>query len=437
MISEKILTSTLRVINQHLLHFDRSENITLPGPSQGHNYVLYLHIPFCETLCPYCSFNRFLFVEQQARTYFKALRKEMQIVARSGYRFDSIYIGGGTPTILNDELCKTIDLAHELFGARIVSCETNPDHLTINRIEQLGGRVHRMSVGIQSFNNDLLRKINRLERFGPGDEMLERIQSVAGMFPSLNIDLIFNFPGQSEQDLLEDIEKVIVSGANQVTFYPLMVSPSVKESIRSSFGEVDYKQEADFYEFITENLGREFNQSTVWTFSRKGADLIDEYIADCEEFVGLGSGAFSYLNGILYINTFSLKTYEESLRAGRLPVSGKRIYLKHEMMCYQMMMNLFGLQLDKRQFKQRFGTPVEYGIPIELAFLTMCGALNFDNPERICLTSKGRYLEVVMMREFFAGINQFRDQERQAIGILANPVINQTCEKERTTSPMV
>ena len=87
---------------------------SLPGPEAGKQYLLYAHVPFCERLCPYCSFNRFPFAEDPARKYFKSLREQMRMVADLGYSFDSLYIGGGTPTILVDELCETIDLAREL-----------------------------------------------------------------------------------------------------------------------------------------------------------------------------------------------------------------------------------------------------------------------------------------------------------------------------------
>ncbi len=90
--------------------------------------MLYLHVPFCERLCPYCSFNRFPFAEDRAAPYFANLRKEMLMLKDLGYDFDSVYVGGGTPTIMIDELCDTIDLARETFSIKEVSSETNPNH---------------------------------------------------------------------------------------------------------------------------------------------------------------------------------------------------------------------------------------------------------------------------------------------------------------------
>ena len=91
------------------------------------------------------------------------------MVKRQGYDFESMYVGGGTPTILPDELAQTIDLARSLFGIREVSCETNPNHLTPEIVDIWGSRIQRMSVGVQSFDDELLRKVNRFERFGSGE----------------------------------------------------------------------------------------------------------------------------------------------------------------------------------------------------------------------------------------------------------------------------
>ncbi len=417
MLSEKILTPVLRFVTRNAFHLDENDVGKLPGPKAGRQYMLYLHIPFCDILCPYCSFNRFAYKEQPARAYFLSLREEMRTAAALGYSFKSLYLGGGTPTILLDELITTIDLAKELFGIKDVSCETNPNQLEPALAERLDGRVQRLSVGVQSFDNTLLQKISRLERFGDGEHLLKRIQSVAGMFQSLNVDIIFNFPGQSSEVLLKDIECAIGSGANQVTFYPLMSPSSVVRSLKQTVGAVTYDHEYDDYRLILEKMTGEYEQSTGWAFSRKNGHLVDEYIVDTEEYVGLGSGAFSYLDGTIYVNTFSLKKYAEAIQGGRSPVMGTKSYSVHNQMRYHFLMDLFGLGLDRKQFRSRFGVSVELGLPIELAYFVLNGALDFSDSAVIRLTPKGKYLFVVMMREFFIGINEFRDQARQVLTI--------------------
>ncbi|MDD5093284.1 MAG: coproporphyrinogen III oxidase family protein [Dehalococcoidia bacterium] len=414
MISERILTSILRFeIGRHLQLVPANRKI-LPGPKADHPYLLYVHVPFCEQLCPYCSFNRFPFNEPAARTYFKHLRLEMQMVADLGYTFPSMYIGGGTPTVLVDELTLTIDLARRLFGVKEVSCETNPNHLTPEIVGELEGRVQRLSVGIQSFDTGLLQQMQRYHKYGSGEEILKRIEVAAGHFPTLNADMIFNFPSQTQQILKEDVRKVIQSGVNQTTYYALMVSPSVGRSIRQSVGKVDYSREASYYQTLSEELAHAFKPVSAWCFSRQGGDMIDEYIIDYEEYLGIGSGAFSYLDGSLYVNTFSLREYGERISSGAMSVSQVRPFAQSDQMRYRFMMNLFGLILDKERFKESSGVSVGRGLWAEMAFMKLAGA--FDrNDSVVTLTPKGRYLLVAMMREFFSAINDVRDQARTAL----------------------
>ena len=417
MLSERILTPVLRFVTRDAFRLEEMGAVRFPGPKPGRQYMLYIHVPFCDVLCPYCSFNRFAYREQAARAYFVSLREEMRMTASLGYTFKSLYFGGGTPTILLDELITTIDLAKALFGIQDISCETNPNQLEPELAERLAGRVQRMSVGVQSFDNTLLHKVSRLERFGDGEQILKRIHSVAGMFQSLNVDIIFNFPGQTREVLLNDIECAKGSGANQVTFYPLMSPRSVVRSLKQTVGTVTYDQEYDDYRLILETMAAGYEQTTGWAFSRRNGGLIDEYIVDTEEYVGLGSGAFSYLDGTIYVNTFSLKNYAEAIQGGRRPVMGAKSYSRHNQMRYHFLMDLFGSGLDRKLFRERFGLPVELGLPLELAYFAVNGALDDSNPAKITLTIRGKYLFVVMMREFFIGINEFRDQARQALTI--------------------
>ena len=150
---------------------------------------------------------------------------------------------------------------------------------------------------------------------------------------------------------------------------------------------------------------------SAWSFSRKGNDLIDEYIVDHEEYVGIGSGSFSYLDGSLYVNTFSLKEYEKRINKNQLSVCKKRDFSKHEQMRYRFMMDLFGLKLDKKDFRESFGTPIERGLWLEMAYMNFWGAFEKNNGY-LELTPTGRYLMVVMMREFFSSMDRVREQAR-------------------------
>ena len=125
-----------------------------------------------------------------------------------GYDFESVYVGGGTPTIMIDELCETIDLARETFSIKEVSSETNPNHLAPEYLQKMKGRIQRLSVGVQSFDDGLLKQMDRYDKYGSGAEILERIAEATPCFDSLNVDMIYNFPSQTEDILFSDLEKL-------------------------------------------------------------------------------------------------------------------------------------------------------------------------------------------------------------------------------------
>ena len=435
MLSERILSQAVRTMNGHYLNLKPLPEGTthLPGPQPGKRYMLYMHVPFCERLCPYCSFNRFPFQEGKAREYFANLRREMEMLAGLGYDFESLYVGGGTPTILIDELCRTIQQARDAFSIREVSSETNPNHLIPEYIEKLDGAVQRLSVGVQSFDDGLLKQMDRYDKYGSADEILERVRQTADakVFTSLNVDMIFNFPAQTEPMLRHDLECIKQSHTNQTTFYPLMASPAVEKSLAATVGEVDYAREQRFYEIICEQLtgattdpdrtmlfpgGKApFTFGSAWTFNANDTSMIDEYIVDYEEYPAIGSGGLTYLNRHLYVNTFSLSEYDAAIKAGRMSIMGATTFSKRDAMRYRMLMQLFGLRLDKKQWERDFGCSFAAGLPAEYAYLKGAGAFDKDDDEQVTLTAKGRYLMVAMMRQFFIGVNGVRDKARAAL----------------------
>lgn len=425
MLSERLLTQVVRQCTNQYLKLRPTDETRVPAPEPGKRYMLYAHVPFCERLCPYCSFNRFPFSEDRAKPYFENMRKEMRMLKDLGYDFESLYVGGGTPTIMIDELCETIDQARDMFSIKEVSSETNPNHLIPSYLDKLKGRVQRLSVGVQSFDDGLLKQMDRYDKYGSGDEIVARIQEASPYFVSMNADMIFNFPAQTEDILISDIERVVESGASQTTFYPLMASPSVERSLARTVGKVDYQREQLFYQIIDELLcGGEkplFTHGSAWTFNRLDTAaaaedaMIDEYVVDYEEYPAIGSGGITYLGSNLYVNTFSVRDYNADIEAGRMSIMGKTTFSKRDRMRYRFMMQLFGGRLDKRAWFRDFECTVEAGLPVEMAFMKLSGAFDKDNDDEITLTAKGRYLLVVMMRQFFIGVNNLRDQARAAL----------------------
>ena len=421
MLAEKMLSSVVSLLGGKYFKLDPTPGVTLPDPNPKQHYMLYMHVPFCEVLCPYCSFNRFPFERDRALKYFESMREEMRRLADRGYTFEEVYVGGGTPTVMMDQLAQTIGLARELFPSiRDVSSETNPNHLVPGYLEDLSSLVQRLSVGVQSFDDGMLKRMARYNKYGSSQVIFERIRSVADakLFKSLNVDMIFNFPGQTPEMVAHDIEMVKASGANQTTFYPLMVSPASRASIEKTVGHVDYKNEERFYHQIYDGFcggdNPEFRPSSCYTFSREEGQMIDEYVVNYEEYPAIGSGGISYLDGSLYINTFSLRDYSERIAQGGLSTLAQTKFPKRDWMRYRFMMNLFGLSIDKRAWHERFGCSVAQGLPVEYAFMKMNGAFDRDD-EVLTLTPRGRYLMVVMMRQFFIGVNSLRDQARAAL----------------------
>ena len=162
----------------------------------GNKMLLYAHIPFCDTFCPFCSFHKYAYDAQIALSYFKSLRKQLRAIKDAGFSFDSMYIGGGTTLINENELEKTLILARDLFDLKEISCESDPNHL--DNLERFKGLITRLSIGVQSFDDDILRRVSRLEKFGDSKTLITKIQKAMDVLPILSLDLIFNFPSQNK-----------------------------------------------------------------------------------------------------------------------------------------------------------------------------------------------------------------------------------------------
>jgi menaquinone C8-methyltransferase len=413
-IAEQLLRRRLRHLRKGQLRLEPHRPGVLPDPDPDVAYGLYVHVPFCEVLCPYCSFNRFAFKHHDATRYFANLRDELRLLRDRGYRCSSLYIGGGTPTVLLDELTRTIDLARELFEIGDVSTETNPNHLTPELCDELEGRVQRLSVGVQSLDDEVLRRMSRLERYGSSAQILERLDGIRGRFPTLNVDMIFNLPSLGDASLARDLAILVETPIDQITYYPLMVSPSVAGPLQRALGSVDYRREARQYRLISRTLHEFGRPTSAWSFSRGEATAIDEYVVTHPEYVGIGSGSFSYLAGELYANTFSLAQYAEAISRGRLSVDARMPLRRRDALRYDFMMRLFGLQLDKAAFAAQHGAGALDMLLPERLFMRASGAFERDDTV-ITLTETGRYLLVVMMREFFIGVNGVRDLARAAL----------------------
>ncbi|MEA2102761.1 MAG: coproporphyrinogen III oxidase family protein [Thermodesulfobacteriota bacterium] len=390
---------------------------------------LYIHIPFCSQLCPYCSFHRVLFHEQQAKVYFGALRKELGMYKERGFEFSSVYIGGGTPTILMDELLKTLLVIQEMFSPGEISVETNPDRLTRDILSSLASMgVKRVSVGIQTFDDDLLRAIGRYDKYGSAEQLKTRLIEAQGIVDTLNADMIFNFPAQDRGMLERDLDILEEIAPDQITFYPLMISDFTRTKMQSIMGMGEKGKERLFYSIISSRLEGSYEPASAWCFSRSPATsspatsspatkkMIDEYIVNSQEYVGIGSGAFGLVGSSIYTNTFSLEEYVTRIDQGLLPLSFQRQFSARELARYAFLMDLFGMRMDPRIFRERHGRGIWQMLGPETLFFMIIGGIRMDSGV-LRLTDAGRYYWVIMMREFFIGVDNFRDYNRRAAGI--------------------
>jgi len=419
----RIITNATRKQFDRALKFDEGTVPDLPPCDDAVPRLLYIHIPFCEELCPYCSFHRVRLNEDLVIKYHAALRLEMALYRQRGYRFTGLYAGGGTPTVLIDELAETLRLARALFPIGSVSVETNPDHLTdanIKILKQAG--VNRLSVGVQTFDDGLLRQIARYDKYGSGEEIAARLEQVSGKFDTLNADMIFNFPGQTAAMLEADLAMLQRIKMQQITFYPLMVSSLTQSLMRETMGEVNFRREKSFFKLILRRLEEDYDSSSAWCFSRKKTDssLIDEYVVDFDEYAGLGSGAIGYLNGMCYANTFDIGGYISGLEQGRLPLEAARAFNFTDRMRYDFLMKLFSTRLNVNELEEKYEGRFLKTLWKEMAAFTLAGAFRYFSPN-LFLTPWGRYYWVIMMREFFIAVNNFRDYCRRQAGQVQLP----------------
>jgi coproporphyrinogen III oxidase-like Fe-S oxidoreductase len=372
--------------------------------------LLYLHVPFCEKLCPYCSFNRVPFDEGLCRSYFQALRKEIHLYREMNYNFESIYVGGGTPTVLIEELIETLQTARDCFHIREISVETNPNHLTEEKVLLLqGANVNRLSVGVQSFNDELLKKVDRYEKYGSGKSIARRLKELQGYFDTLNVDMIFNFPGQDMKMLRQDLDILREIDIDQITFYPLMVSDVTRTKMTEALGGTKGHREKKFYQTIIRTLLPAYRFSSAWCFSKvRTGNMIDEYIVNYDEYAGLGSGSIGYLNGICYANTFHIPAYIERLNKGELPVMAARAFSLRDRVRYDFLMRLFGGTLNLKELEEKYRGQLYKNLWLDIVLFSLIGSIRYMRDD-YRLTYGGRYIWVVMMREFFTAVNNFRD----------------------------
>ena len=229
---------------------------------------LYVHIPFCRSLCSFCPYNKEVYNKEAADRYTKVLLHEIDLLcAGMGEKKEatSLYFGGGTPVLLADALPEIVGrLSRYFILTEGIGAELHPDDMTPEILAKLkAAGVTMVSLGIQSFDDESLAKIGR--RY---DGFREKVQMAAGYgFDAVDVDLIFSIPGQDEGSLRRDVETAFWCGATQVSTYPFIDFTFAQNSYRPLPDRVKRRMLRSLASAAKE---MDLERTSVWTFAKKG-----------------------------------------------------------------------------------------------------------------------------------------------------------------------
>lgn len=269
---------------------------------------LYIHIPFCQDICSYCAFSKMFYISDFAKRYLNSLKEELK--SYINYEFDSIYIGGGTPTVLSlDELEYLFKIISPfLDSCHSITIETNPS-LSIDKINILKKyKVNRVSVGVQTFNKKYLELINRHSDVDEVRQLITNLNMIG--IHDINIDLIYGFNDQTIQELDSDLDLFLSLDVKHISTYCLQIEKGTI-LFNKNYKEANQDLASDLYNHIVDRLKvNGFNRYEVSNFAKKSYESKHNLIYwNNQEYVGVGLGAASYIGNIRRSNTLSLNKY--------------------------------------------------------------------------------------------------------------------------------
>ena len=377
----------IRLVNINPHHHNRFQDIEELG--------LYLHIPFCRQICPYCPYNKEIFRTPVAESYANAVICEIDsyIQLVGDRRITSFYIGGGTPTtMLHFGLERILSHIYNTFNMQCgIHMESHPNDLTpanLDRIASLG--VEHLSIGVEALQDHHLRNLHRPYTAAMVKSAVKR--AVGRDFTCVNADFIFALPGQTYQEVEHAGQSLVELGIDQVAAYPLFEFPYTKWSQISKT-----KQHRGFSVFakrkmqrILEKIFQEagYERTSVWAFTKNG---IPKYCSvTVPLYLGLGASGGSYLKDVFYLNTFNVSEYIHALEAGRLPIALSVELTETMQMAGWLYWRVYETRFKKSDFMVRFKRQIDgvYGKYFKL--LSQIGYLR-DDGEEVVLTSAGAY----------------------------------------------
>ncbi|WP_379966125.1 radical SAM family heme chaperone HemW [Ectobacillus sp. sgz5001026] len=326
----------------------------------------YIHIPFCQHICHYCDFNKVLLANQPVDQYLDYLEKEMQqVLQRTPFEeLDTIFVGGGTPTALSmhqtEKLLSMIESNLKPFGSNYeYTFEANPGDLPKEKLQLLlEGGVNRLSFGIQTFDDGLLKKIGRSHTKRDAIEAIEDAKKVG--FTNISGDLIYALPDQTIQDVKEALHIAMLLELQHMSAYSLIVEPKTvfyNLMKRGNLHLPSEDHEANMYEYIMQEMEKnQYHQYEISNFAKSGYESRHNITYwNNESYYGFGAGAHSYVSGQRIQNAGPLKQYFTLIDKTGYPHHEVHDVTKQEKMEEEMFLGLRKTEgVSKSVFKQKF-----------------------------------------------------------------------------------
>lgn len=282
---------------------------------------IYIHIPFCKQKCYYCDFISFANKECKQEEYIEVVQKELDTYDLENYDVTTIYIGGGTPSYIDSKyivevILKLKDkLIHNetKFEQIEITIEVNPGTVTKQKLQDFKScGINRLSIGLQTSNNNLLKQIGRIHTY---EEFLETYQLAKEVgFENINVDLMLGLPNQTINDLKQSLENVIKLNTSHISVYSLIVEEGtvISKLLDEQTIELpDEELERQMYWYVKNTLELNgYKHYEISNFAKVGKE--SKHNMNCweqKEYIGLGVSAHSYLNSTRYCNTSDLELY--------------------------------------------------------------------------------------------------------------------------------
>lgn len=334
---------------------------------------LYIHIPFCLSKCSYCSFNSYPLAGQDVDSYVDTLSQQLAVMADHPWSRDltfySLYIGGGTPTVLGYKVLVAIieeaQRRYRFISKPEITVETNPnttDKESLIALRQAG--VNRLSIGVQSFSDTLLQRIGRSHT---AEEAIWAIANAgqAG-FANISIDLIYGLPGQEPEDWRQSLATAVSMGTQHLSMYELMVEERTPLAAKIAENRAILPTEdalADMELITTEMVSSDFRQYEISNFAREGFESRHNmHYWHNRSYLGLGAGAVSGLNGLRICNESDPVRFSGMVKNKRQPIASIEYLCRPARFRETIIMGLRmrdGIRIA--ELKERFGlTPDEY-----------------------------------------------------------------------------